>query len=80
MKQVVLTIPTFAFIVATRAALGVGIGLLVSSRMPQSRRRRSARRSSPSAQRRPSRPSGESCAASVPHRRDARRRPGRIDA
>jgi hypothetical protein len=39
MKQVVLTIPTFGFIVATRAALGVGIGLLVASRMPQSRRR-----------------------------------------
>ena len=31
MKQVVLTIPTFGFIVATRAALGVGIGLLASS-------------------------------------------------
>jgi hypothetical protein len=39
MKQVVLTIPTVGFIVATRAALGVGLGLLVSSRMPQSRRR-----------------------------------------
>ena len=39
MKQVMLTIPTFGFIVATRAALGVGIGLLVASRMPQSRRR-----------------------------------------
>jgi hypothetical protein len=39
MKQVVLPIPTFGVIVATRAALGVGIGLLVSSRMPQSRRR-----------------------------------------
>jgi hypothetical protein len=38
-KPVILTIPTFGFIVATRAALGVGIGLLVSSRMPSSRRR-----------------------------------------
>ena len=34
-----LSIPTFGFIVATRAALGVGLGLLVSSRMPASRRR-----------------------------------------
>ena len=39
MKQVILPIPTLGFIVATRAALGVGIGLLVSSRMPESRRR-----------------------------------------
>lgn len=39
MKQVILTIPTFGFIVATRAALGVGLGLLVSQRMPASRRR-----------------------------------------
>jgi hypothetical protein len=39
MRQVVLSIPTFGFIVATRAALGVGLGLLVSSRMPASRRR-----------------------------------------
>ena len=39
MKQVVLSIPTFGFRVATRAALGVGLGLLVSSRMPASRRR-----------------------------------------
>ena len=30
MKSVVLTIPSFAFIVATRAALGVGVGLLAS--------------------------------------------------
>jgi hypothetical protein len=39
MKQVVLNIPTFGFIVATRAALGVGLGLLVASRMPERRRR-----------------------------------------
>jgi hypothetical protein len=39
MKPVILTIPSFGFIVGTRAALGVGIGLLVSSRMPQNRRR-----------------------------------------
>jgi hypothetical protein len=29
----------FGFIVATRAALGFGLGLLVSSRIPDSRRR-----------------------------------------
>ena len=39
MKQLVLGMPTFAFIVATRAALGVGLGLLASRRMPESRRR-----------------------------------------
>ncbi len=39
MKQLVLGMPTFAFIVATRAALGVGVGLLASRRMPESRRR-----------------------------------------
>ena len=39
MKPIVLTIPNFAFIVATRAALGVGVGLLASRRMPESRRR-----------------------------------------
>ena len=40
MKSVVLTIPSFAFIVATRAALGVGVGLLASTRVPENRRRR----------------------------------------
>ena len=40
MKQVVLPLPTFAFTVATRAALGLGVGLLVSERIPVSRRRR----------------------------------------
>jgi len=39
MKTFELSRPTFAFIVATRAALGAGIGLLVSSRIPESRRR-----------------------------------------
>jgi hypothetical protein len=39
MKHLVLGMPTFAFIVATRAALGVGVGLLASRRMPESRRR-----------------------------------------
>jgi hypothetical protein len=40
MAHVLLTIPGFAFIVATRAALGVGVGLLVSNRIPEDRRRR----------------------------------------
>jgi hypothetical protein len=39
MKSVLLNLPTFGFIVSTRAALGVGIGLLVSARMPPERRR-----------------------------------------
>ena len=29
----------FGFVVATRAALGVGIGLLIASRIPEARRR-----------------------------------------
>jgi hypothetical protein len=39
MKSVFLTLPTFGFIVGTRAALGVGIGLLLSERLPAQRRR-----------------------------------------
>jgi hypothetical protein len=39
MKSVLLDLPTFGFIVGTRAALGVGIGLLVSARLPTPRRR-----------------------------------------
>ena len=39
MKSVLLNLPTFGFIVSTRAALGFGIGLLVSSRVPAERRR-----------------------------------------
>jgi hypothetical protein len=39
MKKVVLELPTFAFVVSTRAALGVGIGLLLSERLPIARRR-----------------------------------------
>lgn len=39
MKNVLLDLPTFGFIVSTRAALGVGIGLLVSERFPTHRRR-----------------------------------------
>jgi hypothetical protein len=32
--------PTFGFIVATRAALGVGIGMLLADRIPADRRRK----------------------------------------
>jgi hypothetical protein len=39
MKTVVLDMPTFGFVVATRAALGAGLGLLLAGRMPESRRR-----------------------------------------
>ena len=39
MKTLVLNLPMFAFVVATRAMLGVGIGLLLSERMPSNRRR-----------------------------------------
>jgi hypothetical protein len=39
MTNLVLNLPTFGFVVATRAALGVGIGLLLSERLPAERRR-----------------------------------------
>jgi hypothetical protein len=39
MKSVLLNLPTLGFIVGTRAALGVGIGLLISERLPRQRRR-----------------------------------------
>jgi hypothetical protein len=39
MKNIVLNPPTFGFIVMTRALLGVGIGLLLSERLPAERRR-----------------------------------------
>jgi hypothetical protein len=39
MKSLELNIPTLAFVVATRGMLGVGIGLLLSSRIPEERRR-----------------------------------------
>jgi hypothetical protein len=39
MKNVVLSVPTFGFVVATRAALGVGIGLLLSRKMSDAQRR-----------------------------------------
>lgn len=39
MKRIDLNLPTFGFVVGSRAALGVGIGLLLAGRMPDSRRR-----------------------------------------
>jgi hypothetical protein len=40
MKSLVLDLPTFGFVVATRAMLGMGIGLLLSARLPAKQRRR----------------------------------------
>jgi hypothetical protein len=39
MNSVRLNLPTLGFIVSTRAALGVGVGLLVSEHLPAQRRR-----------------------------------------
>jgi len=39
MKKLMLNLPTFGFVVATRAMIGAGVGLLVSERMPKDRRR-----------------------------------------
>ena len=39
MKRLDLSFPEFGFIVATRAALGAGIGLLLSQRLPRRRRK-----------------------------------------
>lgn len=39
MKQITLQLPTFGFIVATRAALAFGAGLLVSAKLPKAKRR-----------------------------------------
>ena len=39
MKTILLDLPTFGFIVGTRVALGVGIGLLVSERLSLDRRK-----------------------------------------
>ena len=39
MKQLTLTVPTFGFIVATRAALAFGAALLVSGKLPETKRR-----------------------------------------
>ena len=39
MKKVLLNLPTFGFVVGTRAMLGAGLGLLLSDRVPAHRRR-----------------------------------------
>ena len=39
MKRLDLNLPTLGFVVLTRAALGVGIGLLLAGRLPDERRR-----------------------------------------
>ena len=39
MKRLNLNLPTFGFVVATRGALGVGIGLMLAGRLPEERRR-----------------------------------------
>jgi len=39
MKALVLNLPTLGFIVVTRAMLGVGVGLLLSERIPAEKRR-----------------------------------------
>ena len=39
MKRLTLELPMFGFIVATRAALAFGVGLLVSGRIPAAKRR-----------------------------------------
>jgi hypothetical protein len=39
MNKLVLNLPTFGFVVATRAMLGVGVGLLLSRRLSDAQRR-----------------------------------------
>jgi hypothetical protein len=39
MKTITLDVPTFGFIVVTRALLAFGVGLLVAERVPPERRR-----------------------------------------
>jgi len=43
MNKLVLSPPLLAFVVVTRAALGVGIGLLLAGRIPVERRQRIGR-------------------------------------
>jgi hypothetical protein len=40
MKNVMLSLPTFGFVVGTRAALAAGIGLLLAGRLTDSQRRK----------------------------------------
>ncbi len=39
MKSLELDLPTFGFVVATRAAIGAGLGLLLSSQLREDQRR-----------------------------------------
>ena len=39
MDKLVLSVPTFGFVIATRGALGVGVGLLLSGTLTRSQRR-----------------------------------------
>ena len=39
MKQIKLSLPMFGFVVATRAALAAGVGLMAANKMSQKRRR-----------------------------------------
>ena len=39
MNKLVLSLPTLGFVVGTRAALGVGVGLLLASRLTTAQRR-----------------------------------------
>ena len=39
MKNLLLSPPVFGFVIATRAALAFGVGLLVAERIPETRRR-----------------------------------------
>ena len=39
MNRFLLSPPLLGFVIATRAALGVGIGLLLAGRIPEARRR-----------------------------------------
>jgi hypothetical protein len=38
MKNVTMSPPTLLFVVATRAALALGVGMLIAKRIPESRR------------------------------------------
>ena len=39
MKEIELSVPEFAFVVATRAALGAGVGMLLANKLGRSGRR-----------------------------------------
>jgi hypothetical protein len=39
MKSLELDLPTFGFVVATRAMIGAGVGLLLAEKIPADRRR-----------------------------------------